>query len=94
MSLNLLELPFELEELFVFKEPDVVRRHNPLVRIPVLVLDDGANLVESSEILDGIEHLVSRERRLTPSEGLQRRWVVQTAAIALACAEKSVPAET
>ena len=86
VSLNLLELPFELEELFVFKEPDVVR---PLVRIPVLVLDDGANLVESSAILDEIEHLVSRERRLTPSEGLQRRRVVQTAAIALACAEKA-----
>jgi glutathione S-transferase len=89
VSLNLLELPFELEELFVFKEPDVVRRHNPLVRIPVLVLDDGANLVESSAILYEIEHLVSRERRLTPSEGLQRRRVVQTAAIALACAEKA-----
>lgn len=89
VSLNLLELPFELEELFVFKKPDVVRRHNPLVRIPVLLLDDGANLVESGAILDEIEHLVSPERRLTPSEGLQRRRVVQTTAIALACAEKA-----
>ena len=69
VSLNLLELPFELEELFVFKEPDVVRRHNPLVRIPVLALDDGANLVESGAILDEIEHLVSPERRLTQAKG-------------------------
>jgi glutathione S-transferase len=52
VSLNILELPFELEELFVFKEPDVVRRHNPLVRIPVLVLDDGDTLAESGAILD------------------------------------------
>jgi hypothetical protein len=51
VSLHLLELPFELEELFVFKEPDVVRRYNPVVRIPVLKLDDGANLVESGAIL-------------------------------------------
>ena len=39
-------MPFELEELFVFKEPDVVRRHNPLVRIPVLVLELGRVISE------------------------------------------------
>jgi glutathione S-transferase len=89
VTLNILELPFELEELFVFKEPDVVRHHNPLVRIPVLVLDDGENLVESSAILDEIDHMVGPERRLIPDSGLQRRRVVQTAAIALACAEKA-----
>jgi hypothetical protein len=33
--------------------------------------------------------MVSPERRLTPSNGPQRRRVVQTAAIALACAEKA-----
>ena len=89
VSLHLLELPFELEELFVFKEPDVVRRYNPLVRIPVLVLDDGANLVESGAILDEIDHMVSPKQRLIPSDGLERRRVVQTAALALACAEKA-----
>jgi len=88
VSLNILELPFELEELFVFKEPEVVRRHNPLVRIPVLVLDDGATLVESSAILDEIDRMVGPDRCLTPSAGLERRRVVQTTAIAVACAEK------
>ena len=89
VSLKILELPFELEEVFVFGEPDVVRRYNPLVRIPVLVLDDGENLVESGAILDEIDHMVSPGRRLTPSDGPQRRRVLQTAAIALACAEKA-----
>jgi glutathione S-transferase len=88
-SLNILELPFELEEIFVFKEPDVVRRHNPLVRIPVLVLGDGATLVESSAILDEIDRMVGPERCLIPSGGLQRRRVVQATAIGLACAEKA-----
>jgi glutathione S-transferase len=89
VSLNILKLPFELEEVFVFGEPDIVRRYNPLVRIPVLVLEDGANLVESGAILDEIDHMVSPERRLTPSDGPLRRRVVQTAAIGLACAEKA-----
>jgi glutathione S-transferase len=44
----------------------VVRRYNPLVRIPVLVLDDGSNLFESAAILDEIDRLGGTERCLTP----------------------------
>ena len=89
VSLNILEWPFELDEVFVFKDPAVVRRYNPLVRIPVLVLDDGSKLFESGAILDEIDRLAVTDRCLTPSEGLQRRRVVQTTAIAVACAEKA-----
>ena len=89
VSLNILKVPFELEEVFVFGEPEVVRRYNPLVRIPVLVLDDGAKLVESGAILDEIDHMISPELRLTPGNNPLRRRVAQTAAIALACAEKA-----
>jgi glutathione S-transferase len=89
VSLNILQVPFEFEEVFVFGEPDVVRRYNPLVRIPILVLDDGTNLVESGAILDEIDQMVSPERRLIPSDNPLRRRVAQTAAIALACAEKA-----
>jgi glutathione S-transferase len=89
VSLNILGLPFELEELFVFKAPEVVRRHNPVVRIPVLVLDDGECLVESGAILDEIDRMVGPERCLTPASGPGRRRVVQTAAMAVACAEKA-----
>jgi glutathione S-transferase len=89
VSLNALKVPFELEEVFVFGEPDVVRHYNPLVRIPILVLDDGAKLVESAAILDEIDHMISPELRLTPSSNPLRRRVAQTTAIALACAEKA-----
>ena len=89
ISLSILQLPFEFEEVFVFGERDIVRRYNPLVRIPVLALDDGENLVESGAILDEIDHMVTPERRLIPSDGPLRRRVTQTAAIALACAEKA-----
>jgi glutathione S-transferase len=89
VSLNILAWPFELDEVSAFKDPAVVRRYNPLVRIPVLVLDDGSTLFESGAILDEIDRLAGTERCLTPSEGLQRRRVVQTTAIAAACAEKA-----
>ena len=89
ISLNILELPYELDEVFVFAEPDVVRRYNPLGRIPAMTLDDGENLVESGAILDEIDHMVGPKRRLTPSEGKLRRRVTQTAAIAIGAAEKA-----
>lgn len=89
VSLNLLNLPFEEDQVFVFGEPEVIRRYNPLVRIPALVLDDGTSLVESGAILDEIDHLVSPERRLTPCDAPLRRRVLQTAAMALGCADKA-----
>jgi glutathione S-transferase len=89
VTLNVLELPFELQELFVFKAQDIVRQHNPVVRIPVLVLEDGARLYESSAILDEIDRIVGPDRCLVPASGIARRHVVQTSAIALACAEKA-----
>lgn len=89
VSLNILKLPFEHDDVFVFGELDTVRRYNPLARIPALVLDDGENLVESGAILDEIDHLVSPGRRLTPSDGPLRRRVLQITAIALGCADKA-----
>jgi glutathione S-transferase len=89
ISLNILKQPFEHEDVFVFGEPDIVRRYNPLVRIPALVLDDGTNLVDSGTILYEIDHMVSPERRLTPSDSGLRRGVLQMAAIALGCADKA-----
>jgi glutathione S-transferase len=89
VSLNVLKLPFQHEDVFVFGEQDTVRRYNPLVRIPIMVTDDGENLVESTAILDEIDHMVSPERRLIPSGGPLRRRVLQIAAIALGGADKA-----
>jgi glutathione S-transferase len=87
VGLNILQLPFEHEGVFVFGEPDIVRHHNP--RVPVLVLNDGTNLVESGAILDEIDRMVGPDRRLTPSDGPLRRRVLPTAAMALGRADKA-----
>jgi glutathione S-transferase len=89
VSLHLLDLPFDFEELYVFQKPDEVQRHNPLVRIPVLLLDDSDTLVDSNAILDEIDQMVGPERCLTPANGPDRRRVVQTTTIAFSCAEKA-----
>jgi glutathione S-transferase len=55
VSLNFLGTPFELVEVSVMREPERVRPHNPVLRIPTVLLDDGEPLIESGAILDEID---------------------------------------
>jgi glutathione S-transferase len=41
VTLNLLEIPFEHRNWSVGKDFELIRRYNPLGRVPTLVLDDG-----------------------------------------------------
>ena len=84
VSLHALGIPFEFEFVSTVQEPERVRAHNPLVRIPALVLDDGEALIESYAILDEIDQMVGPARALVPPAGRERRRVMQLTAIALA----------
>ena len=89
ISMHHLGLDFELDHVMVFQDPDKVRRHNPLARIPALILEDGTVLAESHAILDELDQMVGPERALIPSGGGARRDVMQLTALANACAEKA-----
>ena len=89
VSLNVLVLPFDLVELSVIQEPEKVRPHNPVLRIPTVVLDDGEALIESGAILDEIDRIVGPTRALIPPHGPDRRRVVQLTAMAIASMEKA-----
>jgi glutathione S-transferase len=88
VSLNVLGMPFELVELSVIAQPERVRLHNPVLRIPTVVMDDGEPLVESGAILDEIDQMAGPARALIPPHGASRRRVMQTAALAIASMEK------
>jgi glutathione S-transferase len=88
VSLHALGIPFALEELSVIQEPERVRPHNPVLRIPTVVLDDGEALIESDAILDEIDQMAG-ERALVPPSGPPRRRVMQITAMALASMDKA-----
>jgi glutathione S-transferase len=88
VSLHAVGIPFDLQFTSTVQTPEKVRIHNPLVRIPALVLDDGEALVESYAILDEIDQMVGPARALVPPSGKERRRVMQTTAIALASMDK------
>jgi glutathione S-transferase len=89
ISLNALEMPFDLEQLSVFRSPEEVRKFNPLVRIPTLVLDTGEVLVESYAILDEIDQIAGSTHCLTPASGSDRRRVMKVTAIGVGSMEKA-----
>lgn len=90
VSLNVLGLPYEFVRLSTSKQPDEVRKINPLTRIPAVTLDNGETIIESWAILDEIDQIVGPDQALIPASGSARRQVLQTVSLGVGCAEKSV----
>ena len=72
VSMRLLGFPFEHVALSVFRNQDEMRQINPLVKVPMLVLDSGEKLIESTFILDYLDGEAAPEKRLMPAAGHAR----------------------
>jgi glutathione S-transferase len=90
VSLNWLAIPFEHRPWSVGRDFDLIRRFNPLGRVPALVLADGETLIESGVILDYLDELVGPERALLPPAGAWRREALHLMALAVGAADKGV----
>jgi glutathione S-transferase len=67
-----------------------MRAFNPLVRVPVLVLDDGECLIDSAAILDHLDERAGPERALLPAAGKARRDALQIVALATGLGDKTI----
>jgi len=90
ISLHMLGIPFEHRSLSVFRDYEAFRLINPLVKAPTLICDDGAQLIESSLIIDYAESTAGPDQRLLPADAQQRRSALRLIGLALLAAEKSV----
>lgn len=69
VSMKLLDFTFEHYNWSVGKDFDRILKHNPVGRVPTLLLDDGEALPESAAILDYLDELAGPERALLPRAG-------------------------
>ena len=90
ISLKLMQLPFELEQLSVFRNYGEFEAINPMVKAPSLVTDDGVVLMDSTLILDHAERLAGPARSLMPPDGRARDEALHVIGLALAASEKAV----
>jgi glutathione S-transferase len=89
ISMRMMGLEFEHRPLSIFNSYDEFRTVNPLVKVPTLVCDDGAMLVDSSLILDYLETRVQPGQRLMPGGIEQRREALRIIGVALIAMEKT-----
>jgi glutathione S-transferase len=90
ISLHLMEIGFELEQISVFRGFDAFRAINPVVKAPTLVTDDGVVLMDSGLMLEYAEHLAGSSRSLMPADPRERLRALGVIGLALAACEKAV----
>ena len=90
VSLAMMDLPFALEPLSVFRDLDAFAAINPVVKAPTLVLDDGTQLIDSTLILAHAERLTPIARHLTPAAVDDYVAAQRVIGLALAACEKTM----
>ncbi len=90
IALTLYGLAFEHRPWSVFGDAEKVAAVNPLVRVPVLVLDDGTALIESHAMLDHLDSLVAPDAALFPRSEPERHRALRVAALATGLGDKAV----
>lgn len=90
VALRFYEMSYEHRPWSVFTDAAEIARLNPLIRVPVLVLDDGTSLMESGAILDYLDQQVDPTKVLIAQAGDARRDALRGMALATGLAEKAV----
>ena len=83
-------LEFEHAPWSTFGEADKISKHNPLRRVPTLVMDDRTAFVDSASILMVLDDLVGPERATLARPGEDGRQLLRIAAFAAGTADKGL----
>lgn len=90
LALTVYGFAFEHKPWSAFADAALIRVHNPLARVPTLVLDDGGMLTDSHVILSYVDGLVPPEKRLMPEDEPARRRAHTVVGLACAAADAAV----
>ncbi len=74
----------------VWSDADQLGQLNPLMRVPVLVVEDGTPLYESGAILELLDETAGADRALLPRSGPLRREGLRLCALATGVGDKAV----
>ena len=88
VSLKVLGLAFDLDQVSVFRHFQKFSAINPVVKAPSFVTDDGVVLMDSNLILEHIAHLAPRS--LMPADRAAHEIALRQIGLALAACEKTV----
>src|SRR5512132_4364469 len=83
VAMNILGVPHERLYLSPWQGQQAkdIRAENPLVRVPIMILDDGERLIESGAMLDYLMERAGPAKALIPPAGKDRRTCLRIMAI-------------
>jgi glutathione S-transferase len=90
IAMRLYGIDFEHRPWSTFGDADKIAAHNPLRRVPTLVLDSGEALIESAMILDYLDDRVGPEKAMIARSGEARWRHLRIAALAMGLGDKGV----
>lgn len=84
-------MKYEHQVLSTAKDAEAIKQYNPMAKVPVLVLDQGEHLIESTAIIETVLEMTPGQR-LLPASGADRRRILQHCAIMTNSLDKAVQA--
>lgn len=90
VALQVYRMQYRLAEWSAFTDLENIVAYNPLGRVPVLVLDSGEALIETSAILDHLDRSVGEEVALIARDGAERRATLRVCALASGFCDKLI----
>ncbi len=90
IALRLYGLAFEHRPWSTFGDADKLASHNPVRRVPTLLIDGDEALIESTAILDYLDELVGPDRAMMARSGPERRHALKVCALATGLGDKAV----
>jgi len=90
IALALYRIDFKHRPWSVFSDAERLRKINPLVRVPTLVLDNGDVLIDSHAIIDYLDRRAPDGQALFPTDAPARHRAMKVAGLATGVADKAV----
>jgi len=84
-------MQYEHKVLSTAKDAEAIKQYNPMAKVPVLLMDNGEHLIESTAIIETVLEMVPGQR-LLPASGAERRHILQYCAIMTNTLDKAVQA--
>ena len=92
IAMKLYGLAYEHRSLSPWAASEDVARATPLIRVPALIWDDGALLVDSAAILQALDAHVGPARALLPKASKDYRHALHVSALACGFTDKAIAA--
>jgi glutathione S-transferase len=90
IALKIYGLAFEHAPWSTFGDADKIAKHNPLRRVPTLVMDDRTAFIDSGAILTVLDDMVGPEKATLARRGEDGHALLRIAAFAAGAADKGV----